>query len=104
MCLQLTLKALQLLAGGPDLPPENSRDLAPLVDGATRRSALRTLRGRDGELEDLLLLDGDVAPTTAPPHQGMGIAEKQGPLPSKRFEQRTAHRDLNRCTGVAHSL
>ena len=83
-CLQLTLKAIQLLAGSPDVPPEKPRGLAPLLDGATRRSVLRTLRGRDGELEDLLLLDGDAAPTAAPAHQGREMPEKQAPFALKK--------------------
>ena len=76
MCLQLTLKAIQLLARSPDLPPDKSRDLAPLVDGAARGSALRALRSRDAHLVDLLLLDGDAAPAAAPAHQGRGAARE----------------------------
>ena len=43
-----TLEAIQLLAGSPEVPPEEPRGLAPLVDGATRGRVLRALRGRDG--------------------------------------------------------
>ena len=64
---ELAEEAVQLLAGRPDLPPENARGLVPLVDGAARGSALRALRGREA---DLPLLVAGPTPTAAPAHEG----------------------------------
>ena len=84
MGLRLLLEAVQLLAGRPDVHPEESRGLAPLVDGTPRRGVLRALGGRSGALEDARLLDGDATPAAPPAHRERGVPEKQAPYALKK--------------------
>ena len=83
-------------------PPNLSTYWRGLPDRPARRRSLRAAGRSAEELRGHDILRGRRRrPATAAPTSAHA---RSGPTIPKRLEQRTAHRDLNRCTGVAHSL
>ena len=69
----LLLETVQLLGGGAESPLEETGELVPLEDGASRGDALGTLRSGDALLLEDLLLPVDATAAAAPGHRE-GIA------------------------------